>query len=122
MKLGEVYMSILEGLIRFLLGGTLVLLVSLIAKNGKSDIAGIVALFPIITAVSFYFMSKSVEVKTVKNAVLMSVFSLPTTLAFLLSLYFCIGKMNIILALTISVAAWLVAAVAFYYLKLKLFG
>lgn len=115
-------MTFLEGVIRFLLGGTLVLLVSIIAKNGKSDIAGIIALFPIITAVSFYFLSKNVEVKTLKATVLMSMLSLPTTLAFLLSLYFCTGKMNIILSLIISVAAWLVVAIACYYIKGKIFG
>jgi uncharacterized membrane protein (GlpM family) len=117
----EANMSFLEGFLRFVLGGTLVLIVSIVAKNGKTTIAGIIALFPIITAVSFYFMSKTVEVKTLKDAILTSLISFPTTLAFLASLFLCVNRFNIVLSLIISVFVWLIAAIIMYYIKTKLF-
>jgi uncharacterized membrane protein (GlpM family) len=114
-------MSFLEGLLRFVLGGALVLIVSIVAKNGKSSIAGIIALFPIITAVSFYFMSKTVDIKTLKDAILTSLVSFPTTLAFLVSLFLCVNRFNIVLSLVISIFVWLIVGIIIYYIKTKIF-
>ncbi len=85
-------MTFAEGAIRFIAGGTLVLLIGIIAKNGKSSLAGIMAMFPVITAVSFSFLTQSSEVRIVKDAVLSGIFSLPATLIFLLVFYLCIAK------------------------------
>ena len=110
-------MTFLEGALRFIVGGTLVLLIGIVAKSGRSTLAGIIAMFPVITAVSFSFMEKSTDVKILKDAVFSSIVSLPATLVFLLVFYFCLGKMSFALTLIISIIAWLAAALTVYLLK-----
>ena len=110
-------MTFAEGAIRFIVGGTLVLLIGIIAKNGKSTLAGILALFPVITAVSFSFLSQAADIKIVKDAVLSGIFSLPATLIFLLVFYICAGKMNLLSTLAISLLSWGVAATIIYFIK-----
>lgn len=110
-------MTFFEGLIRFILGGTLVLLVSIVSKSGKSTAAGIIALFPVITAVSFTLLAQTVDINILRNSVLTAILSLPATLAFLLAFYFCVGRMNIILTLVICFILWLIAATLVYYFR-----
>lgn len=110
-------MTFAEGALRFILGGTLVLLIGIVAKSGRAGIAGIIALFPAITAVSYSFMVKSVDIKILKAAVFSSILSLPATLAFLLVFYLCIERLSFVLSLSLSFAAWLVAAFIVYLLR-----
>jgi uncharacterized membrane protein (GlpM family) len=110
-------MTFAEGALRFILGGTLVLLIGLAAKDGRSTLAGILAMFPVITAVSFTFIAQSGDIKLLRDTVLSSVVSLPATLAFLLAFYFCLGRMRFAAALLIGLAAWGIAALAVYFLK-----
>jgi uncharacterized membrane protein (GlpM family) len=110
-------MTFFEGFLRFFFGGTLVLGVSIIAKYGKSSVAGVMALFPAVTVVSFYFMSKTVEKKKVLEAITASTISFPTVLAFLIVLYFSYQKFDIIKSLLISISGWLITAVAINYIK-----
>lgn len=117
MAVQEADMTFAEGAFRFILGGTLVLLIGIVAKNGKSNIAGIIALFPVITAVSYSFMAKSVDINIIKNAVFTSMISLPATLIFLLVFYFCLGRLSFVFALAISLISWLAAAFVVYMIK-----
>lgn len=110
-------MTFAEGALRFILGGTLVLLIGLVAKNGRSTLAGIIAMFPVITAVSFAFLAKSVDISILKSTVLSSVVSLPATLVFLIVLYFCLGRLSFVVSLLISLGAWGIAALAVYLLR-----
>ena len=110
-------MNFIEGALRFLLGGTLVLLIGIVAKSGKSSVAGIIALFPVITAVSYSFMAKSVDIKILKDAVFSSIISLPATLIFLIVFYLCIGRLNFLFTMALSLISWLAAAFAVYVMK-----
>lgn len=110
-------MTFAEGAIRFIVGGTLVLLIGIVAKNGKSTLAGIIALLPVITAVSFSFLAQSSDIKIVKDAVLSGIFSLPATLIFLLVFYFYVGKMPLIGTLVISLLSCGIAAAIIYFIK-----
>jgi hypothetical protein len=62
-------MTFAEGALRFILGGTLVLLIGLAAKDGRSTLAGILAMFPVITAVSFTFIAQSGDIKHLRDTV-----------------------------------------------------
>jgi uncharacterized membrane protein (GlpM family) len=110
-------MTFAEGVIRFIAGGTLVLLIGIVAKNGKSTIAGIIALFPVITAVSFTFLARSADIKIVKDTVLSGIFSLPATLIFLIVFYICAGKVSLLNTLVISLLSWGVGAAVIYFIK-----
>lgn len=106
-------MTFAEGAIRFIVGGTLVLLIGMIAKNGKSTIAGIIALFPVITAVSFSFLARTTDIKIVKDAVLSGILSLPATVIFLAVFYICVGKMNLMSTLAVSLLSWVLLQQAY---------
>lgn len=110
-------MSFWEGLLRFVLGGTLVLIVSLAARYGKSSLAGIIALFPAITVISFYFLSLASDKKAVLAAIKSSIFSLPAVLVFLIILYITYSKTGIIKSLALSILAWIITAIVIWYLR-----
>ena len=110
-------MSFVEGFIRFVLGGTLVLIVGILGKTDKKYLAGIIVLFPAITAVGYFFLSQKLSGDELKRIVLTSIFTLPTTLVFLLCLYFTITRMNILYSLIISIAGWSVSAVIYVLIK-----
>lgn len=113
-------MSITEILIRFVIGGTIVVLVGLIGNSNMKYVSGIIVLFPAITAVGYYFLSKKIPSYELKSVVLTSMFTLPTTLIFLGCLYFTIDKLNIRQSLAISILGWLLSAVIYVILKEKI--
>lgn len=113
-------MSFSEALIRFVAGGLLVLAVSLAARYGKSHVAGMLALFPVVTAISFYFMSKTVDTGELRKAVLSSTLAIPAVLAFLAALYFCLKHFSIGKSLIISILAWLAAALVILLVRGRL--
>jgi uncharacterized membrane protein (GlpM family) len=102
-------MSLVELLTRFLAGGTLVVLINLIGKSRNSFLAGLAMLFPGITLLGYYFLSIS-QHDTLSKTVMFSIWSLPTSLAFLLTLYFSIDKIPILQALALAIASWLITA------------
>jgi uncharacterized membrane protein (GlpM family) len=102
-------MTLAELMTRFLVGGTLVVLINLIGKSRNSFIAGLAMLFPGITLLGYYFLSIS-QHGTLSKTVMFSIWSLPTSLVFLLTLYFTIDKMPILQTLALGIASWLITA------------
>ena len=90
-------MTLVELLMRFLVGGTLVVLINLIGKSRNSFVAGLAMLFPAITLIGYYFLSIS-QHGSLSKTVMFSIWSLPTSLVFLLTLYFTIDEMPILQA------------------------
>jgi Uncharacterized membrane protein required for alginate biosynthesis len=103
-------MTLLELITRFLVGGTLVVLINLIGKSRNSFVAGLAMLFPAITLLGYYFLSLSHH-GTLSKTVMFSIWSLPTSLAFLLTLYFTIDKIPILQSLALGIASWLITAI-----------
>ena len=54
-------MNVIELLTRFLVGGSLIVLVSLLAKTKYSVISGLLVLFLIVTLVGYFFIRQSVD-------------------------------------------------------------
>ena len=54
-------MNVIELLTRFLVGGSLIVLVSLLAKMKYSVISRLLMLFPIVTLVGYFFIGQSVD-------------------------------------------------------------
>lgn len=103
-------MSLVELVTRFMVGGTFVVIINLIGKSGNNLISGLAMLFPAITLLGYYFLSLS-QHGNLSKTVMFSIWSLPTSLAFLITLYFTIDKMTIIRALALGLAAWLIMAI-----------
>ena len=102
-------MTIVEVITRFIVGGIFVVIINLIGKSENSLVSGLAMLFPAITLLGYYFLSIS-QHDTLSKTVMFSIWSLPTSLAFLLALYFTIDKMPIIQALALGIASWLITA------------
>lgn len=103
-------MNIIELLIRFFVGGSLIVLITLLAKTKYSFISGLLVLFPIVTLVGYFFMGQSVDSLRLKEITLFSMYSLPTTFIFLFTFYHLQGRYELIYSLLFSVIAWFLAA------------
>jgi len=102
-------MNAIELLTRFLVGGSLIVLVSLLSKTKYSVISGLLVLFPIVTLVGYYFIGQSVDSSTLHEITLFSMYSLPTTFIFLFTFYTLQTKYTLIESLFLSVMAWFLA-------------
>lgn len=103
-------MNFTEAISRFIVGGSLVLAVSLIGKMKNPYISGLVVLFPVVTLVGYYFLSLSVSGQALQKVVLVSLLAVPTTIAFLTTVYFTIAKMQAWKSLSLGLLAWLATA------------
>ena len=96
--------------IRFVVGGSLITLISLISKCKYPYISGLFIMFPAVTLIGFYFISGNVTPGELKNITLFSLVSLITVIVFIVSFYFFQTRYNITLALSFSLLCWCVSA------------
>lgn len=106
-----VIITIKEALVRFIAGGTLVLLISMLGRSKYGYLAGLAVLFPAITLVGYYFLSFTMSGLDLQRTILFSLFSVPTVLAFLLAVYLTVNKMPIISSLGIGIISWMISAI-----------
>ena len=95
---------------RFIAGGSLVTLISVVSKTKYSALSGVLVLFPAVTLVGYYFIGQSVDSSKMKEITIYSLYALPTTILFLLTFYFCQGRYDLINSLLISILAWTITA------------
>lgn len=95
---------------RFIMGGSLITFISLLAKTKNPTLAGIFVLFPAVTLVGYWFIAQSVDAERLQSIAMFSIYAMPTTLAFLIAFYFACSRFSIIWSLSIAVFAWLVRA------------
>ncbi|ATW26872.1 GlpM family protein [Candidatus Formimonas warabiya] len=103
-------MNLTEAVSRFIAGGSLILLVSYLGKTKNPYVSGLAVLFPIVTTVGYYFLSLSMEGQELQRVVLVSICAVPTTIAFLITLYFTIGKLPVWQSLLLGIVAWFISA------------
>ena len=88
-----------ELLLRFLVGGFLITLVSVLGRTRYRLFSGLLVLFPIVTVVGFYFLSFEVNQVQLQSTVLFSIFALPTVLTFLITFYYTIEYFTVNISL-----------------------
>jgi uncharacterized membrane protein (GlpM family) len=103
-------MNFPELAVRFIAGGSLVVVVSLLAKAKNPVLAGLFVLFPAVTLIGFYFIGTTVDSAGLKKIALFSMAALPTTFVFLMIFYLLIGSMTLRSCLLWSTLAWCAAA------------
>ncbi|NLM43677.1 MAG: DUF3147 family protein [Clostridiales bacterium] len=103
-------MNFVEAISRFIVGGTLVLIVSWMGKMKNPYISGLIVLFPVVTLVGYYFLSLSIDGQALQKVVLVTFLALPTTIAFLGTVYFTITKMAAVKSLALGLLSWFIAA------------
>lgn len=114
--------SFREAFVKFIVGGGLILLVSILGKSRFSFLSGILVLFPVVTVVGYYFLASTSQGIALQRIVLYSILSLPTVLAFLLVLYFTVNRMPITQSLILSILAWCLVAALIVFIDYKFIG
>ena len=113
-------MSLIEAGVRFVIGGTLILLVSIIGRQGKSTVAGLIAMFPIVTAVSYYFLGRTSSKGAVQDTLLSSLAGLPIVAIFLVVTYFCLHRFSVNISILIGIGVWIVCGMLYLFIKSSL--
>ncbi len=99
-----------EFALKFIAGGGLITLISLISKCKYPYISGLFMMFPAVTLVGYYFVSMNVNPTELKNITAFSLVSLVTVAVFIMSFYFFQSRMTIFYSLGCSLGCWSVSA------------
>ena len=99
-----------ERLLRFIVGGSLIVLATLLAKTKYPMLAGIFMLFPAVTLVGYYFVGQSMSVAQLQQVTRFSIYALSTTFIFLVTFYYAQEKYSLNAALGSATAMWFVAS------------
>ena len=99
-----------ELLLRFIVGGSLIVLVTLLARTKYPMLAGIFMLFPAVTLVGYYFIGQSMSVVQLQQITKFSIYALSTTFVFLLTFYYAREQLTLNGSLISATAMWFVAA------------
>ncbi len=98
-----------EMVLKFIVGGSLITLISLISKCKYPYISGLFMMFPAVTLVGYYFVSMNVTPPELKNITAFSLVSLVTVAAFIVSFYYFQSRMAIFYSLSCSLVCWSLA-------------
>ncbi len=110
-----------ELIIRFVVGGSLIVAISLLAKSKYPQLAGLAVLFPAVTIIGYFFLLSSQGVDSVRPIILFSIYSVPTVFAFLATLYIALKRFGIAQSILLSIMAWLAVALIFLFLEQRFF-
>ena len=103
-------MSGTELLLRFMVGGSLIVLVTLLAKTRYLMLAGIFMLFPAVTLVGYYFIGQSMNVTQLQQVTKFSIYALSTTFIFLVAFYYAQERFSLNAALGLATTSWFAAS------------
>ncbi|MCD4811396.1 GlpM family protein [bacterium] len=106
-----------EFALRFIAGGSLITIVSLISKCKYPYISGLFMMFPAVTLVGYYFVSGNVTPLELKSITVFSLVSLVTVAVFIVSFYVFQSKYDVIFALLLSLLCWSVSAGVIVFLS-----
>jgi len=114
-------LSLLKGrfmiqyLLYFLVGGTVVTAISLLAERGHPLLAGVVTLFPSITLISFYFIGRSAGNEAVAATAKSCLISLSIWVPYVLTVIWLSPRIGTNKALVIGVLIFIILAFALVY-------
>jgi len=103
-------MNYSELALRFVAGGGLIVLITLLARTKYPVLAGIFMLFPAVTLIGYYFIGQEMSVPQLQNVTRFSIYALTTTFIFLLTFYYAQERLSLNLSLISSTTAWFLSA------------
>lgn len=106
-----------EVLARFIAGGTMIVGVSYLGRVLPASIAGILVLFPAVTALGYFFLFPHLEVEQAEQVALYTCFGIPTVLAFAMTVYFSVRHVGTNYAILMGILVWLIVGAAVVTLK-----
>ncbi len=101
-------MNYLYLLLKFFIGGAIIVSVTLLANYIHPKWGGLIAVAPIITTLSIIFVKYETSINTTQQLILSSIYFIIPTLIFLIAMYFLLNKFNLTSSLGISYALWIV--------------
>lgn len=99
-------MNILYLILKFIIGGGLVIGVTFLAKYINPKWGGVFAVAPLIATLSIIFVKYETNLQTTQELILSSIYYIIPTLIFLIVMYFLASRINLIYALIISYIVW----------------
>ena len=108
---------IAEVLSRFVAGGTMIVAISYLGRILPTSIAGLVVLFPIVTAMGFFFLFPHLEVEQAEQVALATTLGIPTVFAFALTVHFSVRHVGVNGSILLGIVSWLVVGALVLFLK-----
>ncbi len=105
-------MNIFFYILKFIIGGGLVIGITFLAKYINPRWGGILAVMPIITVLSIIFVKYETNLQTAQELILSSIYYIIPTLIFLIAMYFLVSRTNLIFSLATSYFIWGIAMFA----------
>lgn len=99
-----------ELIIRFMAGGSLIVLITLLGKTKYPMLSGIFMLFPAVTLIGYYFVGQTMSTPQLQQVTKFSIYALSTTFIFLTVFYYIQDKLSLNLALVLATFSWFVSA------------
>ena len=111
--------SITEYVLKFIVGGAIISFISYLGKKGDTLLAGIFAIAPIITLISFIVVGNESGNKILKDVVGNAIIFLPLTFIYLIVLFLLLRKtsINVNISILLSFLSWFICAVVFLRYK-----
>jgi len=104
-------MDVIQALVKFVAGGSVIVGVTFLAQQVNPRYGGILAAAPIITTLAFLFTYNEAGVATTQQLVLGAFFFAIPSLIFLVSLYFLMGRFGLIPSLGGAYGIWLACVI-----------
>lgn len=95
-----------EMILKFIVGGSLITVISLVSKCKYPYISGLFMMFPAVTLIGYFFVSENVTATELKNITMFSFVSLVTVAVFIISFYYFQSRMTIFYSLGCSLVCW----------------
>jgi uncharacterized membrane protein (GlpM family) len=102
--------NIPEFILEFLIGGTVVTLVSYFGSKGSGDLAAFITMFPSISTLGFYFVYKNGGNEAVMKFVQGFFLVVPSWILYVVLMYILSSRLHVIYSLVISVGSYMISS------------
>lgn len=102
-------MDYLQALVKFLVGGSIIVGVTVLAQQINPKYGAILAAAPITTTLAFLFTYSEAGIATTRGLVLGTFFFAIPSLVFLLALYFLLNRWEFLESIGVAYGVWLAA-------------
>ena len=103
-------MNLVEVIVTFIAGGTLITLVSLLSETQYGFLSGLAVLFPIVTLTGYYFISIRTTVTELREIVLFSILGVPTVWGFGVGFYVGTSRFSVPVSIGVGLVSWFAVA------------
>ena len=100
--------------VKFIAGGAVVVLITLIAKRMSLEAAALISFIPAVSLVAFYFIGHELGHESLVQMVKLSIYSVALLFLFIIYLTFLLNSYNFAISLGIAMILWTASAFIAY--------